>query len=191
MATKKTKNTREGNTSQTTRIIQEVIEKTYEYINLTNLTDQAEIMYFEVGMGDHAVVKKVLPGQSIWFSQLDLDKYFAMQDTRFLERRIIPKNADGGIVDNITASDDLSEMEIEILVKETEKSTSFRGKISKVNSVSTLKLFLNFIEKHDKPLSFYKICQSRIDTNETERNKMLAFQPPVQDKRLVELDRQR
>ena len=188
MATKKDTG---NNVRQTTRVIQEVVSETYEYINLTNLTERPEIMFFELSKGKDAVVRKVLPGQSIWFTQQDLDKYMAFGDKRFLDRRIIAKNKDGGIVDNIIANDDLSEMEIEILVKETEKSTSFRGKISKINAVPTLKLFLKFVEKYDKPMSFYKMCKNRIDIIETERDSKMSFKPPVQDKRLVELDRQR
>lgn len=166
--------------AKTKKVIQEVEVETFEYVNTTN-TDgmRPEVMFFTLHDGS---TKKVLPGKSIFFTQEDIDNHLADEDRRFIEGRIRPRNAKEDQLDKIQVNDFMSEMEAEMFVRDTESTRSFGQKLANVNSLSTLSLIKKFVENYDKPYSFMKSCDKRMDKIRSEREEAMRPSPMPKDK---------
>lgn len=174
--------------ARTTRILQEVVEETFEYVNVTDSEGmRPEIMFFTTGDGKS--YKKVLPGKSIFFTRKELEGHIGDGDERFLNGSIRAKDASESDLKTLKASDDMSEMVIEVLVRDVDSVRSFIGKLGKINSTVTINLFKKFVEKYDKPVSFMKACENRLNKIKEERDKLMRPQPMPVDEKAEQLSR--
>ena len=154
------------------KIISIIEETTYEYVNCSDRSDRPELMFFPMSDG---TTKKVFPGKSIFFTQRDIDNHLAMEDKRFKEGRIRPKDAKDFL--GSRTGDEMSEMEIEMFVRDTTDQTVFLDKVSQINASPTMHLFLDFVKKYDRSFSFFDACTKRLQELNAERERAMNPQP--------------
>jgi len=170
---------------KTVKIVERKEEETFEYINTTNGEGmRKETMAFTMENGRTKFVK---PGKSVFFTQKEIDEHLADEDRRFLDGRIRARDVSEDALKNIKASDTMSEMEIEVLVRDAENSKSLAGKLARVNSIPTLATFKKYVEKYDKPVSILNVVLNRLNKLQAERDEKLKFTPPRIDNRAEEL----
>ncbi len=109
---------------------------------------------------------RVLPGKSVHITEEDYNILVVEgEDKRFTEGKL--RRADK--LDTIVASeiivrDDMSELEIKMVVENAISLKSLALKIRQLTSIATANAFMAECEKQDKPISWLKSCLKKVNS---------------------------
>lgn len=134
--------------------------KKVEYKNVT----PGETMFITVGRNDRSEGRpfKVDPGKSAFLTPDDIDFY--KTDKRFVRGKIRKAGLDTILSGDIKVRDDMSDIEITVLVEKTKDARTLGNKIKPLTSITTVSGLLEACKKQDKAFSFIETCLRKLNT---------------------------
>ena len=145
----KTKEEKNKTLEKINSILTEEPEELFEYINITD----TENMFLQVyGQEDKIQQIQVKPRGTVWLNKKDILHY--KNDPRFIMGRIIPLDEKGVQEQVKTATNTMTNLQVENIIKISKSIDDLLSRMKKVTSIVTAKRFLNIIKKLDKPNSW-------------------------------------
>jgi hypothetical protein len=134
--------------------------KKVEFKNVTI----GETIFITTGRNDRSEGRptRVDPGKSAFLTPDDLDFY--RDDPRFVKGKIRKAGLDTILAGDIKVRDDMSDIEITVLVEKTKDARSLGNKMKPLTSITTVSGILDACKKQDKPFSFIETCLRKLNT---------------------------
>lgn len=131
---------------------------------------------------------KVLPGKSVHLTEEDVRiQKDETEDPRFTDGRLRRADKlDTLVASEIKVRDDMSELEIKMVVEKAISLKSLALKIRQLTSIATVNAFMDECEKQDKPISWLKSCLKKV--NSLSDQLQIKFKYQERDNKKTERD---
>ncbi len=109
---------------------------------------------------------KILPGKSVHLTEEDVRlQVTEFEDPRFTDGRLRRADKlDTLVASEIRVRDDMSELEIKMVVENAISIKSLALKMRPLTSIATVNAIMDECEKQDKPISWLKSCLKKVNS---------------------------
>ena len=128
---------------------------------------QNEIMWIEKGNTLHkeGYPVAVHAGKSVWLTDEDIRiQKEEREDPRFVDGRLVEAgNAESLVSGEIRVRNDMTEVEMKIVVENLASTTDLGNKLKVLTSIATVNNIMDECERQDKPISYMKSCLNKVN----------------------------
>jgi len=120
---------------------------------------KSEIMFIEC----EGKPVSVIPGGTVWLTEDDIKKQkYQYKDKRFIDGRIREVGPDTILSSDIVVRNDMSELEIKLMIARLNSAVDLAQKIKRLTSVATVASIMDECKKQDCPYSYIETCLRKL-----------------------------